>query len=302
MSNEKLYAIIDGASEEELMPMLAELDPPAACLYAPPVQPDLVDIAPYVVLVTEEVQEWLNTRETPWGIYITADADLKSIRSHLRKYLYVLLPDSDQPVFFRFYDPRNIWDFIAVLDDWALHSFMGPVIQIASNWDGKEKERDFAEQRAPFPMDSLSRVPILSLSDDQYEQIQNKKQSDYIKQLSLLMEKWDAEQDVEDGVPSEPPVYTLHYHKVEAVEPEAEKELIPHAWRQVAEELTLYLAAQDIEDDRSIRGLAMLFVKKKILSTNDLPENYIAQLERTDEPGFFKAEELLINEFGYVPV
>jgi uncharacterized protein DUF4123 len=98
VSNEKLYAIIDGASEEELMPMLAELDPPAVCLYAPPVQPNLVDIAPYVVLVTEEVQEWLNTRETPWGIYITTDADLKSIRSHLRKYLYVLLPDSDKPV------------------------------------------------------------------------------------------------------------------------------------------------------------------------------------------------------------
>lgn len=70
MTNEKLYALIDGASEEELMPMLAELDPPAACLYAPPVQPELVDIAPYVVLVTDEVQEWLNTRKTR-GVFIS---------------------------------------------------------------------------------------------------------------------------------------------------------------------------------------------------------------------------------------
>lgn len=65
MSKEKLYALIDGVSEEELMPMLAELDPPAACLYAPPVQPDFVDIAPRVVLVTQEVQEWLDTKAPP---------------------------------------------------------------------------------------------------------------------------------------------------------------------------------------------------------------------------------------------
>lgn len=303
MSNAKLYAIIDGASEEGLMPMLAELDPPAACLYAPPVQPDLVEIAPYLVQVTDEVQEWLNTKNTPWGIYITTDEDLKSIRKHLRKYLYVLLPDSDKPVFFRFYDPRNIWDFIAVLSDWELHSFMGPITKIATNWDGEEKERDFAEQRAPFPMDSISTASILAISQDQYDQIQRKKRTDYIEELTELMEEWHEDLVEEKTTTGDelPKVYTLHYHKTEAQEIVKTVEPTETDFQIFAGELVNYLAAHDIADDRSIRGLAQLLVEKELTVLSNLPEHYTEQLERTDQPGHFKAETLLIAELGHIP-
>lgn len=303
MINEKLYAIIDGAVEEDLMSMLAELDPPVACLYAPPVQPDLVNIAPYVVLVDDAVKEWLDTRETPWGIYISTDVDLKSVRKHLRKYLYVLLPDSDKPVFFRFYDPRNTWDFIAVLSDWELHSFMGPITKITTKMDGEEKERDFAEQRAPFPMDSASTASIFAISQDQYEQIQNKKRTDYISELAEQMEDWHEyfqEEKTSNDVELSK-VYTLHYHEVEAQEPTEQLSKGKPDFRIFAKDLVNYLAQHDIADDRSIRGLAQLFVEKEFTTLSELPAHYPEQLERTDQPGHFKAETLLLSELGQIP-
>ncbi|WP_430735408.1 DUF4123 domain-containing protein [Halodesulfovibrio aestuarii] len=303
MTNEKLYAIIDGAVEDGLMPMLAELDPPAACLYAPPVQPDLVDIAPYVVLVDDDVKEWLDAREKPWGIYISTDADLKNIRSHLRKYLYVLLPDSEKPVFFRFYDPRNIWDFIAVLSDWELHSFMGPVTKIATNLDGEEKERDFTERRAQFPMDSISTVSMLAISQDQYEQIQNKKRTDYVNDLAEQMEDWHEyfQEEKANGEEELPKVYTLHYHEVEAQKATEQPEKSKPDFQIFAKDLVAYLAKNDIEDDRSIRSLAQLVIEKEFTALSEFPAHYSEQLERTDQPGHFKAEALLLSETGQIP-
>ena len=42
------YAIVDGAVEEGLLDFLNEVNPPHCCLYAEPIQPDLVALAPYL--------------------------------------------------------------------------------------------------------------------------------------------------------------------------------------------------------------------------------------------------------------
>ncbi|ENU1225939.1 MULTISPECIES: DUF4123 domain-containing protein [Providencia] len=86
---ETCYAIIDAASEPDVFNLLAEHEPPASCLYSEPIQPEIVSLAPYLVEVTEEVQRWLNTRETPWGIYVYTHATMRELRQHLRKYLIV---------------------------------------------------------------------------------------------------------------------------------------------------------------------------------------------------------------------
>ncbi|MBO1928526.1 DUF4123 domain-containing protein [Providencia rettgeri] len=63
---ETCYAVIDAASEPDVFNLFAEHEPPASCLYSEPIQPEIVSLAPYLVEVTEEVQRWLSTRETPW--------------------------------------------------------------------------------------------------------------------------------------------------------------------------------------------------------------------------------------------
>ncbi|AYM91222.1 DUF4123 domain-containing protein [Serratia sp. 3ACOL1] len=95
MEEHKLYAIIDGALEADLQLMLERYNPPHCCLYAEPVQPELLELAPWLVMVDQQVEAWLGTRETPWGIYIYSKANIKSLRQHLRKYLHVLLPDQE---------------------------------------------------------------------------------------------------------------------------------------------------------------------------------------------------------------
>ncbi len=261
MSNEKLYAIIDGASEEELMPMLAELDPPAACLYAPPVQPDLVDIAPYVVLVTEEVQEWLNTRETPWGIYITTDADLKSVRSHLRKYLYVLLPDSDKPVFFRFYDPRNIWLLTSALTDWELHSFMGPIEKIGISFEGNERAETFAERRAQYPQDAQSTVSTLALTEEQVEIMNQEFERNFIIKLARLME------DAASSAAAVPHVNFLEY----------------------AHRLFDYFKSQDITLPKTVRETSLCLIEKEYYDFDEIPRSFFDLAEDDGTVGWGRA-------------
>ncbi|MEX6397558.1 DUF4123 domain-containing protein [Providencia hangzhouensis] len=92
-----------------------EHEPPASCLYSEPIQPEIVSLAPYLVEVTEEVQRWLSTRETPWEIYVYTHATMRELRQHLRKYLMVMIPGQEKPVFWRFYDPRNVWDVLEPL-------------------------------------------------------------------------------------------------------------------------------------------------------------------------------------------
>lgn len=266
MNKQKLYAIIDGASEEELMPMLAKLDPPATCLYAPPIQPDLVDIAPYVVLVDDDVKEWLDARETPWGIYITTDADLKTIRSHLRKYLYVLLPDSDKPVFFRFYDPRNIWMLTSVLTDWELHSFMGPIEKIETNFKGTNHADTFATRRKQYPQDAVSNKSIMSLTQEQYDEMIKDFEKRYIKKLAKQIPEND------ESIPEE-----------------------------FASKIFYYLKKLGIDDDRSIRGITTLLTENECYSILSMPREYKTRLEDTSTPGYYRVERLLLDELGSVP-
>ncbi|MBD2811269.1 DUF4123 domain-containing protein [Xenorhabdus sp. Vera] len=172
MSQEKLYAIIDGAAEPDLFLMLERYDPPSACLYGEPLQPELVKIAPYLVQVDEKVKIWLECRKTPWGIFVHSTADMKTVRQHLRKYLQVLLPKQEKPVFFRFYDPRNIWDFLGVLSDWEVHCFLGPISRITTRYLEEERTDNFAKIREPFPIGATNKRKMLVITDIQLEKIQ----------------------------------------------------------------------------------------------------------------------------------
>ncbi|BBV65317.1 TPA: DUF4123 domain-containing protein [Kluyvera ascorbata] len=136
---EKKYAIIDGAVEEGLLDFLRETNPPHCCLYAEPIQPDLVALAPYLTEVTQEVEAWLSAKDTPWGISLTTPSSMNVLRQHLRRYLQVLIPGETKPVLFRFYDPRNVWDFLSVLSEWEKYLFLGPIETISTNLDGKQK-------------------------------------------------------------------------------------------------------------------------------------------------------------------
>ncbi|HBV7152845.1 TPA: DUF4123 domain-containing protein, partial [Escherichia coli] len=84
-----------------------EVNPPHCCLYAEPIQPDLVALAPYLMEVVPEVEAWLRDKASPWGIYLTSESSMRELQQHFRRYLWVRIPEQEKPVLMRFYDPRN---------------------------------------------------------------------------------------------------------------------------------------------------------------------------------------------------
>src|ERR1700730_4373181 len=91
--NANVYAILDGASVEELLDQLYRYEPEFICLYRGELEPDIAEVAPYLVRLdrTSAFTDWL--LETGWGnhwcVFAVSQADLTAMRQHLRRFLNV---------------------------------------------------------------------------------------------------------------------------------------------------------------------------------------------------------------------
>ncbi|MFP1727787.1 DUF4123 domain-containing protein [Lonsdalea quercina] len=275
MSEPVQYAVIDGATEEGLLDFFSEHNPPHCCLYAEPLQPELVPLAPYLVEVTSEVALWLANKTTPWGIYVFTSAVMKNLRHHLRKYLQVIIPSEEKPVFFRFYDPRNIWDFCRVLSEWELHCFMGPMDKIATAYDGVTREDNFQSAREPFPKMMQNRMKLFKLNQSQLDSLNQYAEERYIERLiSATLTRY------EEKIKHEPADLSVG---------------------DLVRECYYFCKEQGIEDDRSIRGMLHLLIEKDIYSLAKLPMTWRQMLSNESLPGYFRVESLLNEVLGYIP-
>lgn len=267
---EKLYAVIDGAVEDELLAMLEALDPPVSCLYAEPVQDELVNIAPYLVQVTDEVKQWLITRDSFWGFYCTSEVSLKELRHHLRKHLQAMIAGEEKPVFFRFYDPRNIWVLCDLLSDWQLNNFLGPISTITTDIDGIIVTKDFKARREQFPRDAISRKKMLTFDMAQVTTFECHLEELYVQKLTTVLSRWHNK----DGV----------------------------NYVQFCRELFDYLQSLDITDDRTVQGIAKFCLTNKYYPFNNVPDWVKSRLEATEFSAQVNAELLLVEQLGSVPL
>ena len=123
-----LYAILDACDEPRVPKKVEELGPErAVSLYRGAAQRDYWAIAPYLVQVDEELLDWIveNLWDDPWGIFAVADAELAELRKHFRRFLMVEDPDGEK-IYFRFYDPRVLLQFLLTFDDEETTRFFGP--------------------------------------------------------------------------------------------------------------------------------------------------------------------------------
>lgn len=263
------YAIIDGAVMKDLMDFLSEHNPPHACLYSEPLQPELVELAPYLLEVTPEVEKWLQWNTSPWGIYLTAKTTMRVLRQHLRKYLQVLLPNEKKPVIFRFYDPRNIWDFLSVLSDWEKHLFLGDISRIETTYR-LQQDVSFKALHERYPATQTIKPKLMSISKEQYSLLEIIFERRYISELAETM------REVSTSINN-----------------------VSITWTS---ELFTYLRDLGITDRRSIDEIAKLFTKEHIFNLGDIPHEYAIILEGTTHPGHYRAEQLLLNVNGIIPV
>jgi len=189
----KLYAVVDAGNAPDLLEMIKTYNPPASCLYNPPLQEGMDKLAPYLIeLVSDEIKAWLAKQTKAWGLYLAteSDTDFLKLRSHLRKYTFAMIPISEKPVFFRFYDPRVFWKVTDALDDWQLHAFLGPIEIVSTYYEGKYKQEHFDERRKQFPNQIRMKSAYLTLTEDQFNKIDGTYEEEYIQELADHMMKY----------------------------------------------------------------------------------------------------------------
>ena len=104
-----VYAVLDGASIPVLRDKLYEEEPEHVCLYAGDLEPDLEEVARYLVSLQQgsRFTDWLiiSGWGKHWGFFASVKEDLRTVRKHFRTFLLVQDPEG-KTLYFRYYDPR----------------------------------------------------------------------------------------------------------------------------------------------------------------------------------------------------
>ena len=126
----RLYCVLDGASVPELPKRLYETQAPNFCLFSGDLEPDMLYVAPYVVLLSPDnkltdlvLSESLGKH---WGIFVHCRHSLKEMRRHFRSMVNVY-DEKANSMIFRFYDPRVIRQFLPICTPEELGIFFGKV-------------------------------------------------------------------------------------------------------------------------------------------------------------------------------
>lgn len=125
-----VFAILDGASVPGLLKQLAEQQPEHVCLYRGELEPDMAEVAPYLVKLEHDAPftEWVLDRGwgNHWGVFADSGADLDTLRRHFRRFLTVH-DENGKPLLFRYYDPRVLRTYLPTCNVEELNTMFGPV-------------------------------------------------------------------------------------------------------------------------------------------------------------------------------
>jgi hypothetical protein len=126
----QLYAVLDAARDEAILPFVAHHGARHECLYEGPVPRELLAVAPYLVPLrrdspfTRQLLEraWGNS----WGLFVTAPEDLETVRRHLRHFLKVK-DEQGRRLYFRYYDPRVMRVYLPTCNEDEHELIFGPL-------------------------------------------------------------------------------------------------------------------------------------------------------------------------------
>ncbi|MFO0588862.1 MAG: DUF4123 domain-containing protein [Polyangiaceae bacterium] len=120
-ATEPLYALLDAARDERILPLLRESVEPHRSLYEGTEGDALEDVAPYLAGPMRADSMLLDGLVTlgwgkRWGVYVTSASPMKALRRHFRRFLMVEVLETGEKLYFRFYDPgalREVWPGLA---------------------------------------------------------------------------------------------------------------------------------------------------------------------------------------------
>lgn len=125
-----VFAVLDGASVPGLLDKLYGLSPNFCCLFRGELQPDMAEVAPYLVQLEQgaEFTNWIIGQGwgNHWGIFVATEADFRRMRTHFRSFL-IVYDETGRPLRFRYYDPRVLRTYLPTCKTEELAIVFGPV-------------------------------------------------------------------------------------------------------------------------------------------------------------------------------
>ncbi|EML9903716.1 DUF4123 domain-containing protein [Morganella morganii] len=298
------YAVIDAASEPDVFSLLDEYNPPACCLYSEPLQPEMADLAPYLVEVSDDVRKWLDTRQTPWGIYLYSAVAMRELRHHLRKFTMVIIPGQEKPVFWRFYDPRNIREILATFDDWRLHTFLGPVTKLETSLWGHKKSDRFEKQRKRYPEQAAMRGMFMKFSAADYAKINTVFEQRLAKKMAVYFLMYEANSD-NSGV-------TLSVTEIMSRTLTNDRfgyEALPaglspsglERYLALSQDIIAFFNGLSVSEEESYLYFCYALAFFRIKRFSDIPPEWLSFLSGSEGDGNYRICKLLISLFDALP-
>lgn len=298
------YAVIDAASEPDVFSLLDEYNPPACCLYSEPLQPEMADLAPYLVEVSDDVRKWLDTRQTPWGIYLYSAVAMRELRHHLRKFTMVIIPGQKKPVFWRFYDPRNIREILATFDDWRLHTFLGPVTKLETSLWGHKKSDRFEKQRKRYPEQAAMRGMFMKFSAADYAKINTVFEQRLAKKMAVYFLMYEANSD-NSGV-------TLSVTEIMSRTLTNDRfgyEALPAGlspsglgrYLALSQDIIAFFNGLSVSEEESYLYFCYALAFFRIKRFSDIPPEWLSFLSGSEGDGNYRICKLLISLFDALP-
>lgn len=298
------YAVIDAASEPDVFSLLDEYNPPACCLYSEPLQPEMADLAPYLVEVSDDVRKWLDTWQTPWGIYLYSAVAMRELRHHLRKFTMVIIPGQEKPVFWRFYDPRNIREILATFDDWRLHTFLGPVTKLETSLWGHKKSDRFEKQRKRYPEQAAMRGMFMKFSAADYAKINTVFEQRLAKKMAVYFLMYEANSD-NSGV-------TLSVTEIMSrtlTNDRFDYEPLPAGlspsglgrYLALSQDIIAFFNGLSVSEEESYLYFCYALAFFRIKRFSDIPPEWLSFLSGSEGDGNYRICKLLISLFDALP-
>ena len=139
-----LFAVLDASRDSRILVLLQESIDECRSLYEGHQGSVLADTAPHIAQLSNKsrllrslIQEGWGKH---WGIYFSCSASLSEARRHFRKFLLVKTEGLDGHLYFRFYDPRVLREFLPTCTAAQREEFFGPIKRLFHEYALSDRE------------------------------------------------------------------------------------------------------------------------------------------------------------------
>jgi len=161
----QVYALLDGARDRRIEPMIRLSQLEYTCLYGGRLSPALERVAPYLVHLTPNVKFTRDLIELGWGrswgmfTIVPPDCTMQQQRRHFRTLLRVRTED-DRVLAFRFYDPRVLRPYLPTCTRKETAQVFGPIPTLALESADAERLLIYDHDDGLLREDTLALPPL----------------------------------------------------------------------------------------------------------------------------------------------